>query len=369
MTGGTLGVPRTLDSIAAHPVTCYLFGSGKGDQHTHFNEDTNVKEVEMEVTGGRIYGSVFGGGEDGHVLGDVTMNINDGAKIGTWGTSYVDGNVFGGGRGFGGDAYTAGNVAGGVTLNITGGTMLGSVYGGGRLGSVGYGLFSKNEAGYGTMRADNATETGFVPVGGLTHGRGHVTVNISGGTIGNKYEFVVPSPLPADAAAWTTWKTNNYVPNTVYDTSNGRLLHTKGGNVYAGGMGRYTLLDGTPISTYDGSGNLTSPIEWKKLGNVKSTKLTISGNPWIMGNVYGGGEFGAVQGTHTTSEKQWGTEINITGGTIGTEIVDETAEGKPVMYTFGSVFGGGTGTIVDVQDNISTPVSDVNKLSDNVTGT
>ena len=156
MTGGTLGVPRTLDQIAEHPVTCYLFGAGKGDQRVHFNKSTNVGHAVVNVSGGIIYGSVFGGGEDGHVLGDVTMNISDGAKIGTWGTSYVDGNVFGGGRGFGGDAYTAGNVAGTVTMNITGGTMLGSIYGGGRLGSVGYGLFSKNETGYGEMMADNA---------------------------------------------------------------------------------------------------------------------------------------------------------------------------------------------------------------------
>ena len=31
MSGGTIGVPRTLGQIAAHPVTCYLFGGGKGD--------------------------------------------------------------------------------------------------------------------------------------------------------------------------------------------------------------------------------------------------------------------------------------------------------------------------------------------------
>ena len=130
--------------------------------------------------------------------------------------------------------------------------MLGSIYGGGRLGSVGYGLFSKDEeAGYGKMMADAATETGFVPVGGLTHGRGHVTMNISGGTIGNKYEFIVPAAgnipdgLSADfkswtAENWTTWKNHNHVPYTLYDTSNGRLTHTKGGNVFAGGMGRHT---------------------------------------------------------------------------------------------------------------------------------
>ncbi len=365
MTGGTLGVPRTLAQIAAHPVTCYLFGAGKGDQRVHFSKSTNVGHAVVNVSGGIIYGSVFGGGEDGHVLGDVTMNIQDvvdntdpenpvvtsSPKIGTWGTSYVDGNVFGGGRGFSGDAYTAGNVAGSVTLNITGGTMLGSIYGGGRLGSVGYGLFDAGASGYGEMMADNATETGYVPVGGLTKGRGHVTVNISGDNtvIGNKYEYQYISPeTTGDELA--TAKT--YLPSTQFE-SNNRLKHPRGGNVFAGGMGRYTKLDGTsPISTYDGSGNLTSPIEWKKLGNVKSTKLTISGNPWIMGNVYGGGEFGAVQGYHTTEGKNYSTEILFTGGTIGTEIttadpqketIETTASRSIVQYTFGSIYGGGMG--------------------------
>ena len=372
MTGGTLGVPRTLAQIADHPVTCYLFGAGKGDERVHFNKSTNVGHANVTVSGGIIYGSVFGGGEDGHVLGDVTMNISDGAKIGTWGTSYVDGNVFGGGRGFSGDAYTAGNIAGAVTMNITGGTMLGSVYGGGRLGSVGYGLFSKNEAGYGTMRADNVTEDGFTPPGGLTKGRGHVTVNISGDNtvIGNKYEYQYISPeITGDALA--TAKT--YLPSTQFE-SNNRLKHTRGGNVFAGGMGRYTKLDGTsPISTYDGSGNLTSPIEWKKLGNVKSTKLTISGNPWIMGNVYGGGEYGAVQGYHTTEGKNYSTEILFSGGTIGTEITTtdptketiETTETRSIVqYTFGSIYGGGMGQEDhDATDNHGGTVKDSTYVS------
>ena len=372
MTGGTLGVPRTLAQIAAHPVTCYLFGAGKGDERAHFNKSTNVGHAKVNVSGGIIYGSVFGGGEDGHVLGNVDMNISGDAKIGTWGTSYVDGNVFGGGRGFSGDAYTAGNVAGSVTLNITGGTMLGSVYGGGRLGSVGYGLFSKNETGYGEMMADNATETDYVPVGGLTKGRGHVEVNISGDNtvIGNKYEYQYISPeTTGDALA--TAKT--YLPSTQFE-SNNRLKHTRGGNVFAGGMGRYTQLDGTtPISTYNESGILTSDIEWKKLGNVKSTKLTISGNPWIMGNVYGGGEYGAVQGYHTTAGKNYSTEILFSGGTIGTEITTTDPTKKPVentdarsivQYTFGSIYGGGMGQENhDATDNHGGTVKDSTYVS------
>ena len=387
MTGGTIGVPRTLGQIAAHPVTCYLFGGGKGDPRVLFNKQTNVNDVEVNISGGWIYGSAFGGGEDGHVMRNVTMNIQNtvdntdpenpvtiSPKIGTWGTSYVDGNVFGGGRGFTGDAYTAGNVAGSVTMNISGGTMLGSIYGGGRLGSVGYGLYEATETeaatghkmygemqddGYGDWYLDGTTYKRDAKEG---FKRGHVEVNISGGTIGNDYEFLnVPSTITTDGL--DVWKTTNHVPNTAYETTSKttgetttythRLLHTRGGNVYAGGMGRREQLDGTSVIT---------DVDWHKLGNVKSTKLTITGGT-IKSNVYGGGEYGAVQGTHTTSEKQWGTEINITGGTIGTEIVDETVEGKPVMYTFGSVFGGGTGTIVDVQNDVSTPVSDVNKLS------
>ena len=338
MSGGTLGVPRTLAQIAAHPVTCYLFGAGKGDQIVKFNTETNVREVEVDISGGWIYGSAFGGGEDGHVLGDVRMTIRGDAKIGTWGTSYVDGNVFGGGRGFSGKALTAGVVCGNVEMNISGGQMLGSIYGGGRLGSIGTHLVKpEHTAMYGVMipdgKRERIDEEEDVDAAGVTHG--HVTINITGGTIGNSHEFVNPS-LTGDA--WTTAIAK--APHTLYDPDSHRLLHTKGGNVFAGGMGRRTDLQGNEISN------------WTKLGDTKSTKLTISGDAWIMGNVYGGGEFGAVTGSHTVTGGTipTGTEIIINGGTIGTEItatVPQRAtieEANTVKYTFGSVYGGGYGT-------------------------
>ena len=372
MTGGTIGVPRTLGQIAAHPVTCYLFGGGAGDPRVLFNKQTNVQDVEVSVTGGWVYGSVFGGGEDGRVMRNVDLTIGGTAKIGTWGTSYVDGNIFGGGRGFSADAYTAGNVAGSVTMNITGGEILGSVYGGGRLGSVGYGLYDEGEAGYGEIREDHKMDNGNADGGFFTKGRGHVDITISGGTIGNTNEFIIPQAsnipdgLPADFktwsdANWTAWKSHNNVPNTEYVHSNGRVNHTKGGNVYAGGMGRREQLDGVTEIT---------AVDWRKLGNVKSTKLTISGaNTWIMGNVYGGGEVGAVQGYHNQLDDSGnpikdsknknlvtGTEIVIKdGATIGTEVTETTpvkttvAESGVVKYTFGSVYGGGMGTMKHYQ--------------------
>ena len=294
MTKGTIGVPRTKNQIIAHPVTCYLFGAGKGDQRIFFNKDTNVDSVEVEVTGGRIYGSVFGGGEDGHVMRDVKVTIGqeggNGPKIGTLGSTYVDGNVFGGGRGFGGEALTAGNVGGTIDLIINGGEMLGSVYGGGRLASVGYGLYLVDEEvggvkPYGVMRPDNVDDKGNTVD---NFKRGYITVTVNGGTIGKEFA----------------------------DDAEGE--HS--GNVFGGSMGRLTKLDGTPFDRAD---------HWALLATAKSTTVNINGGT-IKRSVYGGGEMGTVT-TNAT--------VNVSGGTIGT-----LGKGRA---EFGNVYGGGKGYVDD----------------------
>ncbi|MBQ8989254.1 MAG: hypothetical protein IJ067_06155 [Prevotella sp.] len=328
MTGGTLGVPRTLSEIADHPVTCYLFGAGKGDQRLRFNQSTNVGAVDVKISGGIIYGSVFGGGEDGHVLGDVKMTISEADTenppvIGTWGTSYVDGNVFGAGRGFGGDALTAGVVSGNVTIDIKGGIMLGSIYGGGRLGSVGTYLVPSTHADYGQLIPDGKQQTidrsnhtvAVNEASGVTHGK--ITINICGGTIGNSYEYKYYDPET------TIDKTANHVPQTDFDYQK-HLLYSKGGNVFTGSMGRLYALDGT-----------TPLAHWQDLGKCRTTELNISGGT-IKSNVYGGSEMGTVEGNAT---------VSITGGTIGTLI----GEGETAYY-YGSVFGGGKGSTQNIAD-------------------
>lgn len=317
ISGGTIGVPRTIQQIIEHPVTCYVFGAGKGDQRLNFNEWTNVGAVDIEVSGGIIYGSVFGGGEDGHVLKNVNMTIKNNSDpskpnpvIGTFGTSYIDGNVFGAGRGFGGDALTAGTVSGNVTMNIQGGTMLGSIYGGGRLGSVGTYLVPHDHANYGQEIPDGyeqviGADNPDVVAEGVTHG--NITINISGGTIGNNYEYV-PNPSAADKSK---------MPLTSFDYRN-RLTYTKGGNVFAGGMGRLYGLDGSTLLPH-----------WAGMAKAKNTVLNITGGI-IKSNVYGGAEMGTLSGNAT---------IHVTGGTIGTTIGTGDA-----AYRYGSVFGGGKGS-------------------------
>ena len=188
-----LGVPRTDVDAQAHPVTCYLFGAGKGDQRTHFNTWTNVQETEVNVSGtARIFGSVFGGGEDGHILGDAQVNIGGSVTIGETTYTAQSGLKIG----TSGLALTAGSTGGNAEVNIAGGTMLGSIYGGGRLASVGIDFTPPTDPLYGQLVDDTNEKT-----------HGHITVNISGGTIGN-------------------------------DVANAKY----GGNVFGGSMGRITLL-------------------------------------------------------------------------------------------------------------------------------
>ena len=142
MIGGTIGVPRTQAQIAADPKIGHLFGGGKGDPRPYFKNKTNTGSVEIAVSGGIIYGSVFGGGESGTVKGGVTVTMTGGSVLS---------DVYGGGALA--DTQTnnwdatanngAGNWAAGktsasatTTVRLTGGDILGEAYGGG-LGETG----------------------------------------------------------------------------------------------------------------------------------------------------------------------------------------------------------------------------------------
>ena len=172
MTGGTVGVPLTKAYLRnVNPSFGHIFGAGMGDKRIFFNQVTNVENTYVSVSGGKVYGSVHGGGEDGHVLNKATTTISGDVEIGSvkdGSTSGYDGNVFGGGQGSP-TALTAGTVGGNVELNIQGGTMHGSVYGGGRIASVGTFFEKATDPNYGMMQEGND--------------HGYIIVNLTGGTI------------------------------------------------------------------------------------------------------------------------------------------------------------------------------------------
>ena len=271
MTGGTLGVPRSDAKAAAHPITCYLFGAGKGDPRTHFNTWTNVNNTRVHIGGSaRIFGSVLGGGEDGHVLKNTKVHVVNGT-IGTTGTSSFDGNVFGGGRGLNGEALTAGSTGSNVEMTIAGGTIKGNVYGGGRLASVGIDFTPPTDPNYGQLLNDTIE-------GNKQHG--HITMTISGGTIGT---------------------------STASDD-----VHPVNGNVYGGSKGDILLLNGE-----------LNPL-WPKLAVVKLTNVTISGDADIKNSVYGGSEYGIVRNYATVNITGGNVHGNVFGGGYGSDRRDTT---------------------------------------------
>lgn len=326
MTGGTVGVPMTYTAKRNHPRTGNLFGAGKGDKRILFNTWTNVKSTTVTVSGGRVYGAVFGGGEDGHVLLDATTTIDETNPttsptiIGTLGTTGYDGYVFGGGRGSY-TALTAGVVCGNVTLNIEGGKILGSAYGGGRLSSVGTHLVPPNRVGsdqsdhtyYGKEIADGYKQVdwenywddepgndGDIEETDRTHG--HITVNISGGTIG-----------AVDAS--------------------GKVLQSEFsiGDVFGGCKG--TTNGEYAVAVYD----VDDPHA--KLGIAKSTTVNILGGT-VHNSVYGGGELGNVGDLGVT-----GVEVHEVGPSTVVYEDASLAYAKINLLggSVGNVFGGGLG--------------------------
>ena len=246
------------------------------------NVDAN-DAAKWELVGPTIYASVYGGGQDGHVRRDTKVTVLGGeigkpynaTNISLLKTDNLDspqwmhrGNVYGGGSGI--TQYTStlqykdgtpdadkipttgyGSASGSVTrfteVNILGGTIHRNVYGGGSMGSVGAPDLGQ---GYAPYKPGQANIDG-KPANGP--GRQSMnTINIGGGKgiaiIGTPYDSV---------KGWTYNK-------------------TYGGEVYGASRGMSTL-DPEEFST----------SVW--------TKITVKNGATIMGNVYGGGDNGAVK--------------------------------------------------------------------------
>ena len=286
--GGEVGYQRDLDQIEDNPHICHVFGSGMGDPDVAYNTWTNVNSTEINLTGGHVWGSVYGGGEEGHVLGDVTINIGGEALVGNGladddvdgigGTSGSDGNVFGGGRGMRALALTAGGIGGNSSVNINGNAIvLGSVYGGGRMGSVGSFFCNTDHSSYGLLQPGN--------------GHGYITVNIGGNArIGTEHKN-----------------------------------HPLTGHVMGGCKGAVFIEGISP--------------NWPYLGRAKGATVTIKEEATVYGDVYGGSEDGSILEN---------TVVNIQGDAIigstdTSKPTNSDPNGEAHYPQYGNVFGGGRG--------------------------
>ena len=342
MKGGTVGVPRTRGDLEKNPSFGHIFGAGMGDKRTFFNEVTNIASSVVNVSGGRVYGSVYGGGEDGHILGNAVTTITGGTIGSNAKTSDIeaifafDGNVFGGGQGSP-TALTAGTIGGNATLNVQGGTMLGSAYGGGRIASVG------------TFFADaNDTEK----YGKMQEGDDHgiITVNLTGGTIENNVYGGCMGTLVESAAV----EQNRFAisKKVTVKLNEGKVNATDKGCVVKGSIFGCNNVNSSPQEDVEVYIWATQNAAASQIaGIVESTDQKVLGRYDVKG-VYGGGNMAAYKpnggktttySTHVTIDGCDLTSIEQVyggGNAASTPATEVTVNGT---FEIGELFGGGNG--------------------------
>ena len=344
-----------------------VFGGGMGEPD-NVTTGSVGQSASIMISNGTINGNVYGGGENGFVgqvtilispmmsqipLSDTTnlityaydLRISESTGEGTIGITNVTvsggtvgneselnsvdyGNVFGAGKG------VNATVTGTSSVEISGATVNGNVYGGGDLGPVGQ--LTGSAAGKDIS---------------LTGGTANVTINsgtINGSVFGGgkgQSELVSAEALILGTVQKTNVNITGGSINRIEDPNNLR------GNVYGGGelglVGELKELEGTA----DAAGNL------KFTFTDGTTSVTISGNnTTIAGNVFGGGK--GEDGTTIHSEAPLttiilgsvasSTEVKISGNvSIGTVKSDNTLEDGT-----GNVYGGGElGIVGTYHDN------------------
>ena len=327
-----------------------------------------------------ITGSVYGGSENGHVIGNTELILTNGI---------VGHALYGGGKGKGtyqgrllnlknatehqykpdyslNDQFqpilnsyveplyslTAGKVYGNTNILMENGFVIRSVFGGGNLGSVGKGNYSGGTddyslIGYGELPGVNQPlcegESGSFAYEFMHSGK--TTVDIRGGQIG----YILPSTAGTVTDREKVARKDDLPTGNVFGACRGQV--SPNGNV-------------SPRYLY---------IPDFFLGYVNETEVKIgdgTGNgPRILGSVYGGGQDGHVRR---------GTTVTINNAEIGIEYneANKTLLGKDKQDNLqwrgrGNVFGAGSGIgTYEIRNNDGKYVdTNGNAIADNDTDT
>ena len=281
----------------------------------------NGGNVNMYMTGGTVYGGIYGGSNaSGTISGNINMNIHNG----TVGASGTTANVHGGG--YGSATAVNGNVSLTLGKNGTkeGATVYGDVYGGSALGVVNNAVSNKTEV---TFNGGNINGSlyggGLGDSGNAATVKGNVTVTTNGGIVtGAIYGCNNVNGAPQGTV---TVNMNGGDANYVYGggnlaayTYNGNypVVNMQGGTIryalYGGGLGETAIITGNPQVLMTG-------------GTIGSTE-TVNDKKVVYGDIFGGGNAAAVNGS---------TSVTITGGEVKR-----------------NVYGGGNQAIVSGATNV-----------------
>ena len=290
-----IGNPSLNDTLWGAEVGS-IFGAGNGREGTNYNKIGSVNNSRIVI--------------------DESVTINK--------------NVYGGGN-FGESSVT--NGTSNMEININGGRVKGSVYGGGNnngVGTVNTNNGNVTAVGNTFINVNGGTIDNSVYGGSRTRGRisGNTNVNILGGTIGNVYGGGEGGYT--SNSNYGTYVNGN-VNVTIGDASHSPTIN---GNVYGGSA------FGT-VSGYNENGS----------ANNKTVSVDVN-NGLIKGNVFGGGQGGTVDGNSYTPKEYGNITVTIDGGNISNVFGGNDQAGRPgngdVVYlnggTIGNAYGGGNET-------------------------
>ena len=264
---------------------------GKVEGNTSITIESGSVVTNSENKGSNI----FGGGLEAEVAGNTTIDINGGES----------GNVYGGGEAA--NIVVGAAETGKTVVNMNGGTVHHSVYGGGLGNTTNVATSTTVTANGGTVEEDVYGGSGFGTVGATTvtiYNGANVQRDVFGGGFGST------SP-------------NNYEADV---TGNASVTINKGavisGNVYGGNntngspKGAITVLVNGPI---DEAEKTTTPLVLKDVfgggknaatisssNDIPAPKVTIKGCETIIVRVFGGGDAASAPATDV---EIWGGHI------------------------------------------------------------
>lgn len=305
-----------------------LVGSAMGRNTPYVRHNGNTV---IDITGGTI-GEIQGGGALGDNYGDITINMSGGTVQPMTAHKYPiqssaplpNGNIYGGGSGISdlmvwsdissGKVTSLGNTFGKVTINMTGGTVQGTIFGGGR--GYDYKTEYGSDAFYNIAQVMNGTEVNI-------SGDAHVGGDVYGGGDGFEISSLIAKVYP---------ETNVSVrPNAVIID----------GDVYGGG--NHGLVDGN-TNVYISQGTILKNVYGAASNSPVTGNVTIGveENTHILGSLYGGGSNGVVGGdVNILIDKNVQIDGSVYGGGENRDVDGEVLIQIGDSSIIGNIYGGG----------------------------
>lgn len=286
-------------------------------------------DTYIDVNGGTI-GEIQGGGALGDNYGNITINITGGeiTPISIYpiqsSSPASNGNIYGAGSGISdlmnwsdissGKVTSLGNTFGHVTINMTGGKVNGTIFGGGH--GYDYKTNYGSDAFYNIAQVMNGTEVNI-------SGDAHIVGDVYGAGDGFDTSNLIAKVYPESSVS--------VKPNAV-------IIE---GDVYGGG--NHGLVDGdTKVSIAQGTvlNNVYGAASNSPING--SVYIQVEEHTHIKGSLYGGGSNGVVGGdVNIVIDKNVQIDGNVYGGGENRDIEGEVIIQIGESSVIGNIYGGG----------------------------